>query len=329
MSAKSTSSVIVLLSDERNRHSPQLIAIAVFSFVCYILNIFFNFASAILPEGAIFNSTVGEQSDKYDLDITPVGWAFSIWGVIFIWNLLWFGYGFAAFCRRGVSSYLYKSPGPISKWTYIAFAVACVFTFSWLFTFDRGLIWPSLVILCLSAFSLYVTLFFSLKRLADVAPELKKHGLCKDVGLVNGLHLNALGVYATWCTVASLLNLAMVLHHHHEVPMQTSCFVSLGFLTAEILIWVPVDLIFLDKWTRYLVTPHLVLVWALSASFLRNPKLANNSVDDSSNNSVVDLTDPLKQHTLALLCAAVVATLVKIAVMIYRGCCRNKTVEPV
>jgi hypothetical protein len=126
-----------------------------------------------MPKGAIFNQTVGDQSDKYDLAITPMGWAFSIWGIIFIWNFLWFGYGFAAMCRRGVSNYLYISPGPISKWTYISFAVASVLTFTWLFTFDQGLIWPSLVVLCLTAFSLYVTLFFSLKRLADVTPELK------------------------------------------------------------------------------------------------------------------------------------------------------------
>ena len=77
--------------------------------------------------------------------------------------------------------------------------------------------------------------------------------------------------------------------------------------------WVPVDLIFLDKWTRYLVTPHLVLVWALSASFLR----------------YYDMDDPLKQHTLVLLVAAVVATVVKVGVMIYRGCCaRRKEILP-
>ena len=75
--------------------------------------------------------------------------------------------------------------------------------------------------------------------------------------------------------------------------------------------WVPIDLIFLDKWTRYLVTPHLVLVWALSASFLRN----------------YDLQDPLKQHTLVLLIAAIIATVVKIVVMIFRGCCRRQTME--
>lgn len=310
MSAKSDSSVNVLVTDESKRHNPHLIAITAFSFLCWVINVFFNTASTLVPKGVFFDKTVGEQSDEYDLAITPMGWAFSIWGIIFIWNFLWFGYGFAAICRRGITGYLYTSPSPISKWTYIAFAVASVFTFTWLFAFDKGQLWVALVILFLTTFSLYVTMFFSLKNLADVTPELKKNGLCRDVGLVHGLHLNGMGVYATWCTVASLLNLAMVLHHRLGIPMQTSCFVSLGVLTVEILIWVPVDLIFLDKWTRYLVTPHLVLVWALTASFLRN---------------FVDLTDPLKQHTLVLLAAAVLALLVKIGFMIFRGI--NKSIK--
>jgi len=104
--------------------------------------------------------------------------------------------------------------------------------------------------------------------------------------------------------------------YYYDIPMQTACFVSLGFLTVEILVWVPVDLIFLDKWTRYLLTPHLVLVWALTGSFLRG-------FEDRG------FEDPLKQHTVVLLVAAVVATVVKIAFMIARGCgyCLGKRTE--
>ena len=56
--------------------------------------------------------------------------------------------------------------------------MASVLTFSWLFVFDRlhisdNYLWGALVVLCLTAFSLYVTLFFSLKRLADATPELR------------------------------------------------------------------------------------------------------------------------------------------------------------
>ena len=39
----------------------------------------------LLIGSSIFYNTVGNLSDKYYLDITPAGWAFSIWGVIYIW----------------------------------------------------------------------------------------------------------------------------------------------------------------------------------------------------------------------------------------------------
>ncbi len=34
---------------------------------------------------SIFYGTTGSISDKYFLDITPSGWAFSIWGLIYFW----------------------------------------------------------------------------------------------------------------------------------------------------------------------------------------------------------------------------------------------------
>lgn len=33
----------------------------------------------------LFNQTVGEISDKYTVFITPAGWTFSIWSVIYIY----------------------------------------------------------------------------------------------------------------------------------------------------------------------------------------------------------------------------------------------------
>ena len=37
----------------------------------------------------LFKSKTGDVSDKYPTDITPAGWTFTIWIVIFIWQGLW------------------------------------------------------------------------------------------------------------------------------------------------------------------------------------------------------------------------------------------------
>ena len=40
---------------------------------------------SLFTGSGIFYNTIGGLSDKYYLDITPEGWAFSIWGIIYLW----------------------------------------------------------------------------------------------------------------------------------------------------------------------------------------------------------------------------------------------------
>lgn len=44
----------------------------------FVLNAIFN-ALAANENKTIFNSSIGDISDKYQLDTTPAGWTFSIW----------------------------------------------------------------------------------------------------------------------------------------------------------------------------------------------------------------------------------------------------------
>jgi len=52
--------------------------------VSYVLVVIFNTVNGVGGSG-IFYNTIGGLSDKYYLDVTPAGWAFSIWGVIYLW----------------------------------------------------------------------------------------------------------------------------------------------------------------------------------------------------------------------------------------------------
>ena len=76
---------------------PQLIGISGIT-LSFILALIFNTLNSV-GGFAIFQNTIGGLSDKYPLDITPAGWAFSIWGIIYLWitisiifgkpNLIW------------------------------------------------------------------------------------------------------------------------------------------------------------------------------------------------------------------------------------------------
>jgi hypothetical protein len=51
--------------------------------LCFIVTVIFN-ALAGSGNSTFFNSVTGNISDKYELDVTPAGWTFSIWVNIFL-----------------------------------------------------------------------------------------------------------------------------------------------------------------------------------------------------------------------------------------------------
>ena len=75
-------------------HSPLNIALIVSNVVTFIITAAFNaVAGSGSGVGSLFQSTVGDISDKYQLYITPAGFTFSIWSIIYLWiafSLLFF-----------------------------------------------------------------------------------------------------------------------------------------------------------------------------------------------------------------------------------------------
>ena len=70
-------------------HSPLNIALILLTLATFILTATFNaIAGSGAGVGGIFESTVGDISDKYELFITPAGFTFSIWSVIYLWIAL-------------------------------------------------------------------------------------------------------------------------------------------------------------------------------------------------------------------------------------------------
>ena len=49
---------------------------------------------------AAYQSDTGNISDVYSTQITPAGWAFSIWGVIYTWQALWLLYAWTFVFRE-------------------------------------------------------------------------------------------------------------------------------------------------------------------------------------------------------------------------------------
>lgn len=89
--------------------------------------------------------------------------------------------------------------------------------------------------------------------------------MCQRILVQNGVAL-----YASWCTVASLLGLTIVLVHLSGWEQATACCFSLGILSMELILYFIFDLTVFDSYTRYTFTTYPTVMWALVAIIVQN-----------------------------------------------------------
>jgi len=150
---------------------------------CFIINALFTYLVGV---GGVFNlpnNTV--LSEKYQTLVTPKGWAFSIWGLIFIGEGL---FVILQLFKRFRSNDLVTAAG---YW----FSAACIMQVGWTFAFSLEIIWLSLVFMLLILASLAAT-------------QYKQYGLWdKSTYLEWWLLVFPLALHTGWITCASFVNI--------------------------------------------------------------------------------------------------------------------------
>jgi len=294
-------------------HSAVRIALMLLMVVVFIAMLAFN-GLAAANAGGVFKNKTGDIADKFNLEVVPAGWTFSIWGVIYAWQAIWIIYVLTTICRQKVGTYMYLLPvyPPV---VYISFIANNAFNIAWLFAWDRQKLAIGLPLIALTPFTLYVCLFFSFKRLYDNLDYMIKKGLSVDVWLIRFLIQNGLAFYAAWVTVATLLNLGYVLTYKDGsdvtdlgLAQDESSTIVLSILSFEIVLWFGLDIFVLDKYTRYLFSPYVTLTVALAGVVQKNYNL-----DTAYRNSI---------FSLVLLIAAGTCLLLKLIIMVVRHCKR-------
>lgn len=141
----------------------------------------FNWLAAV---GYVNGVTPGEVSDRYPTAITPAGYAFSIWSLIYI--------GLVAF------SIYQLLPANLARFRHIRslYIFSCALNCAWIFFFHG----EQIVICFAIIFALLVVLVFINLRVRDTESN-------ADSWLVKG----TFGVYLGWVTAATLVNFAIVL----------------------------------------------------------------------------------------------------------------------
>lgn len=274
--------------------------LSVFTFLLFIGVLVVNYFAAEGPKGPFkfLHNTTGAISDEFYLEITPAGWTFAIWGFIYLWQLLWLVYSLTLLCRSDAPIVL----SPLFFGLYIG---SCICNASWLLVFGVELINPALGFL----FGIQVTLYATLATVYMRVSQMDGGKLPKsDFVAVQSLVINGIAFYATWVSIASLLNLAMVLTYTFGMRQEDASTIALSILATEIAVWFVLDVAVLSSITGYTLSPYIVLIVALFGS------LDKNYVPDKRNSVL----------TLVLLGVVGALAAIRLAVFV-KKVCQTKT----
>ncbi|XP_045208580.2 uncharacterized protein LOC123560457 [Mercenaria mercenaria] len=285
-------------------HNTVLLVLTLLVPCFFIVTIVFNALSG--ADTDLYVSDTGTISDKYYNEITPAGWTFSIWGFIYTWQALWIVYALVNLFRKSEKGPYYTYPVLLPVPYLASYLLNLGFNCGWMVAFDREILELALALLFLITVTLYVCLFFSYRNLNRGIDILIKQERKSDVWLTRFLVQNGLSMYATWCTIATLLNLAFVLTYRssHDIGQQNASTVSLSILSVAIVAFLVADWVFLDRYTRYTFTPYIVLVVAFTGSIAKN-------YEEGARNTI---------FTIVLLAVSGAAALVKIVLLFWRHC---------
>ncbi|XP_046879835.1 uncharacterized protein si:ch211-161h7.5 [Hypomesus transpacificus] len=249
------------------KHNPGRLALIVASLVSYIIIIVFNILAG--PGLDPFKSSTANVSAEFDTQITPSGGTFSIWGVIYAWLTLMLGYILSGLCRKNAYGWVYCSPPVLPYGFFVSWILNMGLNIGWLLLWDRTYMIPALVFLFLVACTNYVAIFFTCHGLHIYGAWLNKYHKV-DLWLIRALVQNALSTYTTWTSIATLINLTIVMNYDGSLSATDAATVSLSILTVVLVVWFVLENFVLDKHMRYILTIYPVVIVALAGNLTKN-----------------------------------------------------------
>jgi uncharacterized membrane protein len=210
--------------------------------IAYSINVAVTFG--IGSFGLFGLPTNAELSEKYQTLVTPVGWAFSIWGIIFVSQALW---TLRQFC---------KAPEQFVESVQQAVGFKYVFTViaqaGWTMTFSQELIPVSLILMA----CIWINLLQIVRSFNEVnSSRLNASNDFKSTAMNYLLAMFPFAVHFGWITAATVVNANLVLVYENY-SASTQFLASIGGL-ALLVVFALVLLFF-----GYSTVP-LVLAWAL------------------------------------------------------------------
>eukprot|EP00095_Tigriopus_kingsejongensis_P008611 maker-scaffold147_size311475-snap-gene-2.14 protein:Tk08611 transcript:maker-scaffold147_size311475-snap-gene-2.14-mRNA-1 annotation:"PREDICTED: uncharacterized protein LOC101165601" len=226
------------------------------------VTIFINSVAGALGAGSgIVHNSVGNLSRKYYTMVTPAGWVFSIWSVIYLWIMSMIIFFWVTVFRSNDFGKVYLNPVVLSKSYMAVFFINLACNTAWIFIWDNELLILSSVFLFLIAVTNIVTLAILSYNIAADNHRLKSEQPGYFWSYIV-LSQNCHGTYTAWSVIASFINLITALHYSGGVDLEVCSIISLTLLLIVTVVWFVLENVFLDRFVRFLVVPYIVVIWA-------------------------------------------------------------------
>jgi translocator protein len=207
------------------------------NFFALLVTLVFNWLAS---SGFINGVDMTQAAARYEVWITPSGFTFGIWGIIYLF-LIFFVF--------------YQLQTPVSKSNHLnlignLFLYTCLFNVLWLVTYQFDLIWVSVLVM--------IALLFTLLRLYANIRKDRKFTITEKWFIKFPFSL-----YTAWITLATILNIASFLSKMQSKANWT--FVGIFSPATWTIILLMIALILAVKylWKRFDPVAVLVFIWAL------------------------------------------------------------------
>ncbi|XP_066981153.1 uncharacterized protein [Macrobrachium rosenbergii] len=195
-----------------------------------------------------FKQSTGNVSDKFFTCITPAGFTFSIWSIIYISLVLIIIYAITLLFRKVEDEPAWGAGGAISAFMLTLF-VNLNLNVGWLSDKD-----------CFA------------RAASSLLTKSKLDFWC---GI---LSINGMGFYVTWTILAALLNLTIFFKYEIELDGNGICLGVLIFLLVVLIAWFILENSLLRMFSNPLVTHYAVVIWAMAGMHSKQKNIASGEV---------------------------------------------------
>jgi len=292
------------------------------STISLILMLTFNALSGSGMGGDLFIASVSDQSDRYQTLITPAGWAFIIWTLIFLWLAL----GQLFFV---ITFFLHKNGDKtihahnVASNSFLAITTLnYIMNTCWVFIADRSFKDNKLIaVASFFLFSIAATNIIAAGIMARNIARLQK-SINKSLvyGIIYRIILNGFAIYTTWTVIASLINLVQAIgyvpnsgpipNNQDEIVNsfdrnKQGSYAALSLLVIFHVTYFVIENVFFDSICRWILTPYIVVIWASAAVY-------------DKKHGLIGYPKGLDHFVLAILIIAVITLVVRIALVAFR-----------